>query len=567
MTCSLTGALGKRTKFQTFTTSHLVVTTRSGLASPEWTARVRAGGAGRSDEPRPRLVKNEDWDLLEELTFESPIVDEPLALDELAILLARSLDVRSHNPSSVLTDEEMAPYARRVLSNEHLNWLLAATALLVRSRLEIKGKKTLERAMAQIQSLLDERNAPPPPDALRRLDRVFSVSFPPWWDLQRELGAVFLKLGLARAALDMYEPLEMWDEIVSCYVSIGSARRAEIIVRRRLAAAETPFMHCVLGDLLESEECYARAWALSEGHSPRAQRSWGAVCFARKDYAAAIEHFELALAVNPIFPALWFTMGMAAMFSERWDKSAESFSRCVQYDPENAEAWANLAGAYQRMGEPRRALTCLSEALKHKRDSWRMWENYLYVCMQVGEHLAAMRAVVAILDNNQSEKRIDGRVVRALVGVYARMVSDAPDARETRFYRARLDEMFDAVLALTTSSVGVWHAYASLALLDGDLAAVYARALSRLRAAQGAAGWEHDAAKFAEVVDAADALADALEALPSPDEVVVPLRLAFASAYKQSARMLEHDPARARLRALIVRIGGDPDEDLSVRAD
>ena len=51
---------------------------------------------------------------------------------------------------------------------------------------------------------------------------VYNLVFPARWDLQRQLADKYMKLSVVRSALDLYETLEMWDDMIECYVIMGT---------------------------------------------------------------------------------------------------------------------------------------------------------------------------------------------------------------------------------------------------------------------------------------------------------------------------------------------------------
>lgn len=145
----LTGALGKRTKFQIQEHSQLVL-----LAQSKMTTAPPATAASIPE----TLALNDDT-LLEHTQFSSSGAapgDQP-ALDPLdqSILLAMCLNVRNTAPAHGLTNEQMAPYVARVISHPR-NWSVHTMALLLRSRLEAGRTRTIERSTLQLQALIDQ---------------------------------------------------------------------------------------------------------------------------------------------------------------------------------------------------------------------------------------------------------------------------------------------------------------------------------------------------------------------------------------------------------------------------
>jgi len=58
-----------------------------------------------------------------------------------------------------------------------------------------------------------------------RMKLIFTVAFPPHFLLEKELGRIYLKLGMGNSALQMFEKLEMWSEIILCYNMMGRPKK------------------------------------------------------------------------------------------------------------------------------------------------------------------------------------------------------------------------------------------------------------------------------------------------------------------------------------------------------
>jgi len=156
-----------------------------------------------------------------------------------------------------------------------LNWMVYSTTLLERSFLEFEKRRTMDRALMQIQALLDqhttrltvfhssrqavEEAAPAP----LRLQLLPCLAYPAQYEVKRDLAQRYLRCQIFNSALNLFTELEMWDEVVTCYQLLQKPHRAEVLVRERLAQGEeTPYMVCALADLTASEELYERAWVL-----------------------------------------------------------------------------------------------------------------------------------------------------------------------------------------------------------------------------------------------------------------------------------------------------------------
>lgn len=170
---ALSGALGKRTKFQDKSTSQLLVLARS--ASTTTTVSVESTPRKQEDAKPDALLLNNDT-LLEEIRFtketgametKPTALPPPLAdlspdhqpqlspLDQI-ILLTEATFKDSFSPVDALTSEQVLPFAVRVLADKSTNWQIFTQALLVRSRIELHRSRTLERGVLQLQTVADQ---------------------------------------------------------------------------------------------------------------------------------------------------------------------------------------------------------------------------------------------------------------------------------------------------------------------------------------------------------------------------------------------------------------------------
>ncbi|KFH43539.1 TPR repeat-containing protein-like protein [Hapsidospora chrysogenum ATCC 11550] len=167
---ALSGALGKRTKFQEKSISQLVVLAKSGSDGSAEAA------VDDEESARPDALKLNDDTLLEEIDFTKESDGDvaktetlPPALAELSpddqpqlspldqiILLTEATMKDAFSPIDDLTSEEILPFAVRVLADKSTNWQIYTQALLVRSRIEVHRSRTLERGVLQLQAVADQ---------------------------------------------------------------------------------------------------------------------------------------------------------------------------------------------------------------------------------------------------------------------------------------------------------------------------------------------------------------------------------------------------------------------------
>ncbi|KAF9236193.1 hypothetical protein BU15DRAFT_89247 [Melanogaster broomeanus] len=534
----LTGALGKRTKFQQTQLSQLVLLAESRnrdggdrSSTAESTSHPPTNGSHDDDTPGvqpnlPETLPLNDDTLLEQTEFTSsnpsatallghldPSSQPPLHPLDQCILLSLCLNVRNTSPSHGLTSEQMSPYVARVISHPR-NWSVHTMALLLRSRLESARTRTVERSTLQLQALIDQM---PTADSelSERLLYFHSIPLPSKWEMERELALRYLSIGVVKSALEIFERLEMWEEVVKCWQSMERRDQAIAIVRdllegrreeadsviskgkeyssaRRttLDSARAAKLWCLLGDLEPDSAVkhYEHAWTLSGETSGRAMRSLGGYYFARGEFASAVPCLLRAVAINPLLSRSWFILGCSYIRLENWVGARDAFSRCVSIDDEDSESWNNLATMYLRIDEADKqtddsggpggggesgkgvsfsnktlAFQALKQGLKYSYENWRMWSNYMIVAMDVGELSEACRAQA----RKVLERLVDA-VTRAPADPdHAARAHDTPsdaviNPNEGHALFRRVIDLFDRTILPRVSSPRIFRAYARL---------------------------------------------------------------------------------------------------------
>lgn len=286
---ALTGALGKKTKFQETSLSQLVVLAKSasedgvqGGAQPEAlplndevllekTAFDKVEGNGSKEGTNETAIPAGLRDL-------SPDAQPQLDPLDQIILLTEGTLKDAFSPVDDLTSEEVLPYAQRVLADKSTNWQIYTQGLIVRSRVEAHRSRTVERGVLQLQAVVDqilvdtapataaeesstpsiavtpaESSAPtsflPAPKAGEsapageRLRYVHAIATPPRWHLEAELAYGWAGVGSLISALEIFKRLRLWAEVALCLASAtasdgsersGGEEKARGIIRWRL---------------------------------------------------------------------------------------------------------------------------------------------------------------------------------------------------------------------------------------------------------------------------------------------------------------------------------------------
>lgn len=632
---ALTGLLGRRTKFQQFDTSQLVVLAKSASdeqalePGPDVENGIKSDGA-----TNPTNLDLNDDTLLESISFAEKPADasstDVVAMDSLppslkaldpanqpqlqpldsVVLLLLASSITNTSPQDGLTREETIPYATRVLDGGSSNWQVYTQALLVRSRIEGYRSRTVERGLLQLQALVDqviaettaERSSgfdaaaseittstflPKAKDSesapvTERLRYVFQLASPTRWELEAELAARWVQLGGLRSALEIYERLEMWAEAALCWAATEREDKAQRLVRRQLFHAtnggpdvsetglsedeewegparqppplDAPRLYCILGDIGPSIEMYETAWEVSNKRYARAQRSIGRHFFSVKDFVRSAEGYSKSLTVNQLNHSSWFALGCALLELAQFEKAVGAFSRVVQLDDTDAEAWSNLAAALLKTDpesapatrsseaqvrlddeeddapEPIQtpaerhlalrgeALQALKRAASLKHESYRIWENVLIVAASLSPPdyasiLAAQKRIIDLRGKTDGEKCIDVEILQMLVSHIITM-NDTYDQAQPGITRMIVKFIDDTVVPLITGSAVMWQLVGKLALWRNKPSTALDAEEKAWRAITSQPGWETESEKrWNEVVEATVRLSDSYESL------------------------------------------------------
>ncbi|KAJ5099361.1 hypothetical protein N7532_006362 [Penicillium argentinense] len=501
---ALTGQMGKRTKFQERDTSQLVVIAKS---AGETSKNAEASGPKKLDlnddtlleaisfaDKKSGTVQNELPTALQSVDPNDQPILNPV---DSAILLAMASAITNTAPENGLTREETQPYATRVLEGGSSNWQIYTEALLVRSRVEGYRARTVERSVLQMQALVDQVIADtatddsaaqqpssepttflPRPEksesapAASRLEYVWLMNFSTRWKLEAELAKRWVELGGLRTALDIYERLQMWAEAALCYAATEREEKAKAMVRRQLyeatgqdeddeneqfegperspLPADAPRLFCILGDIDKDEKFYERAWDVSGQRYARAQRSLARhyLALTPPELEKAEDAYRKSLHINRLNHGSWFAFGCVQLELQKWQEAVDSFTRCVQLDDTDGEAYSNLAASIMRMPEEeqkfeitidestgeetkiesdpykrkREALAALQRAAQLKNTDARIWDNVLTVAASIPppstpfrDVITAQKRIIELLGSKKGEKCIDGPILAVLV--------------------------------------------------------------------------------------------------------------------------------------------------------
>ncbi|XP_046379990.2 tetratricopeptide repeat protein 27-like [Haliotis rufescens] len=451
----LTGALGKRTKFQQEAKAQLMLK----VSRPDTECSTGTFESKTDEVIIPKNVPLDDDTVLDGVQLAEGEREFCVRLSQLdqAVVLGIMEDYKRKMAIERLTEEEILTYVIGII--DHMSsWCVGTTCLALRSKLQWDSRRRVERSMNQYEELVSQTDRPSPP-VIRRQNLFYASKMPSIWYLQKNLATLLLSLGLVGAGLEIYERLQMWEEAIACYQTMGKLEKAESLIREQLKVKETPNLYCFLGDVTRNADHYHKAWELSNRRSARAMRCLGYLYFGRQEYAQSMECFEKSLEINALQIPVWFTYGCTAMTVEKYEEAAGAFRRCLHIEADNFEAWGNLSTCLVKMKKLPAAFKVLKDAIKYNFENWRLWDNYLTIGTDIGEFEDVIHAYHRLMDIKQ--KWTDVQVLRILVNAVTENLKDAGDQPSARL-RPKLQELFGRVTAAVTTESEIWRLYSKL---------------------------------------------------------------------------------------------------------
>ena len=408
-----TGVLGKRTKFQQrdlpqFTLNLLKEKSRDINTDAKEKDEIKQV-TSYHECSLPVDVKLNDEVRLEKINFSNQHELPELSIEDQCLVFAFYILVKKSKPKDDLAHEQLLPYLQAILSGNASNqiWALRFSSLLERSKLERDNRRTIERSLMQIETLMDSIRLAD--DSNRnfysgRMHLIYATKLPPYWHVEVELVRLHQAMGNVKSALDVAIRIELWEDVIICYNQLNLKHKAAEIIKAQIQdKGESPLLLCMLGDASDDDSYYYKALKLSSNKCARAYKALGMRAYFRKEYHEAVGLLDQSLEINRFQPDILLRLGYASLEIENWNVAAKTYRLYCNYEPDNFEAWNNLANAYIKLNQKSRAFTVLLEAVKCDYDNWKIWDNILVTSVDCGHFEESIRAYHRILDIRESK--------------------------------------------------------------------------------------------------------------------------------------------------------------------
>ncbi|KAH9707144.1 TPR REGION domain-containing protein [Citrus sinensis] len=365
---------------------------------------------------------------------------------------------------------DMAPYIEAIDSQQSSCFILKFFCDLLRIRWESTHSRTKGRALEMMDKLV-EGISNSSPGVTQRIPFCYVIYVPTIPALRKEYAKLFVSCGLIGEAIKIFEVLDLWDNLIYCNCLLGKKAAAVELIKARLSEKPNdPTLWCSLGGVTNNDACYEKALEVSN------DKSLARSAYNRGEYETSKILREAAMALNSLYPDGWFALGAAALKARDVEKALDVFTRAVQLDPENGEAWNIIA--------------CL-------RNGWQLWENYSHVALDVGNIGQALEAVQMVL-NITNNKRIDTelleRIVLNLEGRTSVIESDScrttHNVNSTNNTCAKDLHVESVHVVRSESSADLWGLYARWLKSKGDLTMCSEALLKQVRSYQGTDLWK-----------------------------------------------------------------------------
>ncbi|CZS88610.1 probable TPR repeat-containing protein [Rhynchosporium graminicola] len=449
---ALSGALGKRTKFQQNDLSQLVVFAKSHEhdASPEaFSKDLKESTISNGDSTKPETLQLNDDTLLESIEFTTDKVNPTNLPSELAglqpnnqpqlqpldqiTLLTEATIKDTFLPLDKLNSEEILPFALRVLSDKPTNWQIYTQALLVRSRIESHRSRTQERSILQLQVIVDQIIADtqeePSSDTsevpeirvtqfmprakasesapiAERLRYIYQLNTPTRWELETELAYAWSGAGSFVSALEIFKRLKLWAEVALCYHTVGQEEKARQVIRQQLyyssKGPEMDEFH------IDAPELVAENWEGDMRPTPaHAPRLWCILGDLENDPTCWLRAWEIS---KHRYARAQRSLGEYYVKNGKLEEARDAYMQATIVNRQNNDSWSRLGDLDLRVGNWDGAIIAFQQSIMIDDTDAKTYSNLGSALLSKHKELLTLEKAAAkdaILPSSSSTKDVD----------------------------------------------------------------------------------------------------------------------------------------------------------------
>jgi len=385
----------------------------------------------------PKNLSNLDFNKQPKLTF----------FDEIQFLLRLEAIKISSPAKDPLVEQELMAIIERLTSNiEGCNSLIFTYTLWERSLIETGKAKTIERALLQMEQLINDLQ-----DSTFHFDNQFFYLLPPRpnWILQSQLAEKYMELGVVKSAMEIYKRLHMFNELALCHCAIGEEQQGLKILEERLIENPEEYRSMsILGDIKQDPTYWEKAW--DKGRYTNAKLSLAKHAFYKlNDLKGALTHFEECNIMRSSFDNIYL-YGCIAMQAEDWSKARLAFQKCVQVDDTNMKAWSNLGAALLELTMFEQAYSAFSKAVSFTNGSqhtaksnWQIIQNLMILSLRLRRWSDVLNTYSKLLD---TQNLIDIEVIQEL---FEQLTNDS----NSTTFQTKLVNLFEKELPTKIASM------------------------------------------------------------------------------------------------------------------
>lgn len=459
---SLTGKMGKKTKFQQDSQSQLVLDVKNCESIRRSDQKLSLDQFSSNN----REIKlDDDINLLERPKMDEIFTLPKLTNEELAVFLLQTHAFTDKEARQETLDEQKLPFLQSILELKP-DYDIVTCAIFEKSIIEQNSHSTQHRAALQLQSIIDDFNAQ---NSECRTKNFFIIEHPAIWSVRREMGLQMLKIGAAKSASKIFVEYKMWDELGLCAMLLNDPSIAVDVLEK--VDPPTPLVLSVLGEQKCSKEILLQAWELSNKRYARSVRSLAKIFLREKNWKEASEYFEISLKINPLYPDAWFSCGCSYMMLNNHEKAIICFQEVISQRDDDSETYSNLAACFTTLERHQEAHKAISQAIRHERRRYRLWENFINISKNAEKYSDMMHGLEEL--NRYQPKWVNNSILFDALNAFSK---NSPDLLQ------RLLVVIEKISQSASCGSGFWELYGDINSAIGNYQAEYDNRINCIKA-------------------------------------------------------------------------------------